>query len=119
MLNKFLSELQPYASKEIYILLFFLVMGIVVILLHCLFTKYRIIKYIPGISLVLLSFLILIFQRNDSIFQTSPKTIHLCIALAGLGMFSIFFALIIAVMYKSNKSIKKKVKMNNEEAKID
>lgn len=117
---KILRELLPYTSEVSSQLFYFLLAAILVTVLHILFPRIRIIKYIPGISLVILALLKIIFNGESSILRTNVNDIETAVICGAVGIVSIIFANLIGIMYGKNRKIRKKrrpadrVKRNSE-----
>ncbi|MDO5717327.1 MAG: hypothetical protein Q4Q17_05955, partial [Tissierellia bacterium] len=60
MLDKILNELKPYMAQEQSNLLYFALIALFVMALHVVFTRYKFVKYLPGIILIIYGILILV-----------------------------------------------------------
>lgn len=100
LLDKLLDELGPYLRIEQYSLLYFVLFAIIVIVIHVLFTKLRFAKYIPGILLILYGLVRLFLNTNGGFLKSSPEDLRASVLSGACGLVSIFFARILAIMYK-------------------
>lgn len=100
MFEKLFSELKPYLAKEQYSLFYFLLIGFAIIALHMIFERYYFVKYLPGVILIFFGIMLLLFNGYSSILQTSPDKLRYAALSISLGLFSIVFARILAIMYK-------------------
>lgn len=105
---KILKELIPYTSEVSSQLFFFLLAAIIITVLHILFPRQRIIKYIPGIILIMIALSKLLFNGESSILRTNVNDIETAVITGAVGLASIIFANLIGIMYGKNKKKKKK-----------
>lgn len=113
-LLKILKELTPYTSQVSSQLFFFLFAAIIVTTLHILFPRQRIIKYIPGIILILIALSKIIFNGESSILRTSANDLGTAIICGAVGLVSIIFANLIGIMYGKNKRKAKRRPVNRQ-----
>ncbi len=113
-LLKILKELTPYTSQVSSQLFFFLFAAIIVTTLHILFPRQRIIKYIPGIILILIALSKIIFNGESSILRTSANDLGTAIICGAVGLVSIIFANLIGIMYGKNKRKAKRRQVNRQ-----
>lgn len=113
-LLKILKELTPYTSQVSSQLFFFLFAAIIVTTLHILFPRQRIIKYIPGIILILIALSKIIFNGESSILRTSANDLGTAIICGAVGLVSIIFANLIGIMYGKNKRKAKRRPFNRQ-----
>ena len=104
---KILKELIPYTSNVSSKLYYFLLAAIFVMVLHILFPRRRIIKFIPGIVLVLYALKLLIFNGESSIIRTNVNDLETAIICGSVGLVSIIYASMIGIMYGKNKKRKR------------
>lgn len=100
LIDKLLDELGPYLRIEQYSLLYFVLFAIIVIVIHMLFTKLRFAKYIPGIILIFYGLIRLFLNTNGGFLKSSPEDLRAAVLSGACGLVSIFFARILAIMYK-------------------
>lgn len=107
---KILKELIPYTSNVSSKLYYFLLAAIFVMVLHILFPRRRIIKFIPGIVLVLYALKLLILNGESSIIRTNVNDLETAIICGSVGLVSIIYASMIGIMYGKNKKRNKKAR---------
>lgn len=100
LIDKLLDELGPYLRIEQYSLLYFVLFAIIVIVIHMLFSKLRFAKYIPGILLIFYGLIRLFLNTNGGFLKSSPEDLRASVLSGACGLVSIFFARILAIMYK-------------------
>lgn len=105
---KVLKELIPYTSNVSSKLYYFLLAAIFVMVLHILFPRRRIIKFIPGIVLVLYALKLLILNGESSIIRTNVNDLETAIICGSVGLVSIIYASMIGIIYGKNKKRNKK-----------
>lgn len=105
---KILKELIPYTSNVSSKLYYFLLAAIFVMVLHILFPRRRIIKFIPGIILVLYALKLLILNGESSIIRTNVNDLETAIICGSVGLVSIIYASMIGIMYGKNKKRNKR-----------
>ena len=113
LLDKVLDELGPYLRLEQYSLLYFVLIAIAVIILHVLFSRLRFVKYLPGVVLVVYALVRLFLNKNGGFLKSSPEDLRVAVLTGACGLVSIFFARILAIMYKNND--RKKRPLTEEE----
>ena len=101
LIDKVLDELGPYLRLEQYSLLYFVLIAIVVIILHVLFSRLRFVKYLPGVVLVFYALIRLFLNKNGGFLKSSPEDLRVVVLTGACGLVSIFFARILAIMYKN------------------
>ncbi len=101
LIDKVLDELGPYLRLEQYSLLYFVLIAIAVIMLHVLFSRLRFVKYLPGIVLVFYAIIRLFLNTNGGFLKSSPEDLRVVVLTGACGLVSIFFARILAIMYKN------------------
>ena len=101
LIDKVLDELGPYLRLEQYSLLYFVLIAIAVIMLHVLFSRLRFVKYLPGIVLVFYAIIRLFLNTNGGFLKSSPEDLRVVVLTGSCGLVSIFFARILAIMYKN------------------
>ena len=101
LLDKVLDELGPYLRLEQYSLLYFVLLAIAVIILHILFSRLRFVKYLPGVVLVFYALIRLFLNKNGGFLKSSPEDLRVVVLTGACGLVSIFFARILAIMYKN------------------
>ena len=116
LLDKVLDELGPYLRLEQYSLLYFVLIAIAVIILHILFSRLRFVKYLPGVVLIIYALIRLFLNKNGGFLKSSPEDLRVAVLTGACGLVSIFFARILAIMYK-NKDRKKRP-LTEEEKRI-
>ena len=116
LIDKVLDELGPYLRLEQYSLLYFVLIAIAVIILHVLFSRLRFIKYLPGVVLVFYALIRLFLNKNGGFLKSSPEDLRVVVLTGACGLVSIFFARILAIMYK-NKDRKRRP-LTEEEKRI-
>lgn len=116
LLDKVLDELGPYLRLEQYSLLYFVLLAIAVIILHILFSRLRFVKYLPGVVLIIYALIRLFLNKNGGFLKSSPEDLRVAVLTGACGLVSIFFARILAIMYK-NKDRKKRP-LTEEEKRI-
>lgn len=107
LLDKVLDELGPYLRLEQYSLLYFVLIAIAVIILHILFSRLRFVKYLPGVVLIIYALIRLFLNKNGGFLKSSPEDLRVAVLTGACGLVSIFFARILAIMYK-NKDRKRR-----------
>lgn len=116
LLDKVLDELGPYLRLEQYSLLYFVLIAIAVIILHILFSRLRFVKYLPGVVLIIYALIRLFLNKNGGLLKSSPEDLRVAVLTGACGLVSIFFARILAIMYK-NKDRKRRP-LTEEEKRI-
>lgn len=116
LIDKVLDELGPYLRLEQYSLLYFVLIAIAVIMLHVLFSRLRFVKYLPGIVLVFYAIIRLFLNTNGGFLKSSPEDLRVVVLTGACGLVSIFFARILAIMYK-NKNLRRRP-LTEEEKRI-
>ena len=116
LLDKVLDELGPYLRLEQYSLLYFVLIAIAVIILHILFSRLRFVKYLPGVVLIIYALIRLFLNKNGGFLKSSPEDLRVAVLTGACGLVSIFFARILAIMYK-NKDRKRRP-LTEEEKRI-
>ena len=116
LLDKVLDELGPYLRLEQYSLLYFVLIAIAVIILHILFSRLRFVKYLPGVVLIIYALIRLFLNKNGGFLKSSPEDLRLAVLTGACGLESIFFARILAILYK-NKDRKRRP-LTEEEKRI-
>lgn len=116
LLDKVLDELGPYLRLEQYSLLYFVLIAIAVIILHILFSRLRFVKYLPGVVLIIYALIRLFLNKNGGFLKSSPEDLRVAVLTGACGLVSIFFARILAIMYK-NKDGKRRP-LTEEEKRI-
>ena len=116
LLDKVLDELGPYLRLEQYSLLYFVLIAIAVIILHILFSRLRFVKYLPGVVLIIYALTRLFLNKNGGFLKSSPEDLRVAVLTGACGLVSIFFARILAIMYK-NKDRKRRP-LTEEEKRI-
>ncbi len=116
LLDKVLDELGPYLRLEQYSLLYFVLLAIAVIILHILFSRLRFVKYLPGVVLIIYALIRLFLNKNGGFLKSSPEDLRVAVLTGACGLVSIFFARILAIMYK-NKDRKRRP-LTEEEKRI-
>lgn len=116
LLDKVLDELGPYLRLEQYSLLYFVLIAIAVIMLHMLFSRLRFVKYLPGVALIIYALIRLFLNKNGGFLKSSPEDLRVAVLTGACGLVSIFFARILAIMYK-NKDRKRRP-LTEEEKRI-
>lgn len=116
LLDKVLDELGPYLRLEQYSLLYFVLIAIAVIILHVLFSRLRFVKYLPGVVLIIYALIRLFLNKNGGFLKSSPEDLRVAVLTGACGLVSIFFARILAIMYK-NKDRKRRP-LTEEEKRI-
>lgn len=116
LLDKVLDELGPYLRLEQYSLLYFVLIAIAVIILHILFSRLRFVKYLPGVVLIIYALIRLLLNKNGGFLKSSPEDLRVAVLTGACGLVSIFFARILAIMYK-NKDRKRRP-LTEEEKRI-
>lgn len=116
LLDKVLDELGPYLRLEQYSLLYFVLIAIAVIILHILFSRLRFVKYLPGVVLIIYALIRLFLNKNGGFLKSSPEDLRVAVLTGACGLVSIFFARILAIMYK-NKDRKRR-SLTEEEKRI-
>ena len=116
LLDKVLDELGPYLRLEQYSLLYFVLIAIAVIMLHMLFSRLRFVKYLPGVVLIIYALIRLFLNKNGGFLKSSPEDLRVAVLTGACGLVSIFFARILAIMYK-NKDRKRRP-LTEEEKRI-
>lgn len=116
LLDKVLDELGPYLRLEQYSLLYFVLIAIAVIILHILFSRLRFVKYLPGVALIIYALIRLFLNKNGGFLKSSPEDLRVAVLTGACGLVSIFFARILAIMYK-NKDRKRRP-LTEEEKRI-
>ncbi|MFR7835284.1 MAG: hypothetical protein ACLU31_01455, partial [Ezakiella sp.] len=111
-----LDELGPYLRLEQYSLLYFVLIAIAVIILHILFSRLRFVKYLPGVVLIIYALIRLFLNKNGGFLKSSPEDLRVAVLTGACGLVSIFFARILAIMYK-NKDRKRRP-LTEEEKRI-
>ena len=101
LIDKVLDELGPYLRLEQYSLLYFVLIAIAVIMLHVLFSRLRFVKYLPGVVLVFYALIRLFLNKNGGFLKSSPEDLRVVVLTGACGLVSIFFARILAIMYKN------------------
>lgn len=101
LIDKVLDELGPYLRLEQYSLLYFVLIAIAVIILHVLFSRLRFVKYLPGVVLVFYALIRLFLNKNGGFLKSSPEDLRVVVLTGACGLVSIFFARILAIMYKN------------------
>ena len=101
LLDKVLDELGPYLRLEQYSLLYFVLIAIAVIILHILFSRLRFVKYLPGVVLIIYALIRLFLNKNGGFLKSSPEDLRVAVLTGACGLVSIFFARILAIMYKN------------------
>lgn len=101
LIDKVLDELGPYLRLERYSLLYFVLIAIAVIILHVLFSRLRFVKYLPGVVLVFYALIRLFLNKNGGFLKSSPEDLRVVVLTGACGLVSIFFARILAIMYKN------------------
>lgn len=116
LLDKVLDELGPYLRLEQYSLLYFVLIAVAVIILHILFSRLRFVKYLPGVVLIIYALIRLFLNKNGGFLKSSPEDLRVAVLTGACGLVSIFFARILAIMYK-NKDRKRRP-LTEEEKRI-
>lgn len=116
LLDKVLDELGPYLRLEQYSLLYFVLLAVAVIILHILFSRLRFVKYLPGVVLIIYALIRLFLNKNGGFLKSSPEDFRVAVLTGACGLVSIFFARILAIMYK-NKDRKRRP-LTEEEKRI-
>lgn len=116
LLDKVLDELGPYLRLEQYSLLYFVLLAVAVIILHILFSRLRFVKYLPGVVLIIYALIRLFLNKNGGFLKSSPEDLRVAVLTGACGLVSIFFARILAIMYK-NKDRKRRP-LTEEEKRI-
>ena len=106
----------PYLRLEQYSLLYFVLIAIAVIILHILFSRLRFVKYLPGVVLIIYALIRLFLNKNGGFLKSSPEDLRVAVLTGACGLVSIFFARILAIMYK-NKDRKRRP-LTEEEKRI-
>lgn len=106
LLDKILNELSPYFATEKSSLWYFLFLALGIIVLHCLFARYRFIKYLPGLTLLIIGVITLFFNKSGGFLRSSVEDLRKAVLCGATGLSGIFFARIIGIMYKRSRHSK-------------
>lgn len=106
ILGKILTEIKPYMTETSLLFLVALVFAIVVLFLHLAFMKYRFIKYIPTIGLIIFAAVILLKGNKKSILQASILDMKLAVISLTCALTSFFVAFAMGSMAKRRKKKK-------------
>lgn len=108
ILGKILTEVKPYMSETSILFVVALVFALVVLILHLAFMKYRFVKYLPTVILIIIAVVTLFKGDKRSILQTSIVDLKLVI----ISLTSAFTSLFVAIAMGSMAKRKKKRKFN-------
>lgn len=103
ILEKILTEVRPYMTETAILFVVALVFAVLVLFLHVSFMKYKFVKYIPTIGLIVFAFLLLIKGNKRSILQTSVVDLKLVVISLTSAFTSLFVAIAMGSMAKRKK----------------
>lgn len=103
ILEKILTEVRPYMTETAILFVVALVFAVLVLFLHVSFMKYKFVKYIPTIGLIVFAFLLLIKGNKRSILQTSVIDLKLVVISLTSAFTSLFVAIAMGSMAKRKK----------------
>lgn len=106
ILEKILTEVRPYMTETAILFVVALVFAVLVLFLHVSFMKYKFVKYIPTIALIVFAFLLLIKGNKRSILQTSVVDLKLVVISLTCAFTSLFVAIAMGSMAKRKKKRK-------------
>lgn len=106
ILEKILTEVRPYMTETAILFVVALVFAVLVLFLHVSFMKYKFVKYIPTIGLIVFAFLLLIKGNKRSILQTSVIDLKLVVISLTSAFTSLFVAIAMGSMAKRGKKRK-------------
>lgn len=106
ILEKILTEVRPYMTETAILFVVALVFAVLVLFLHVSFMKYKFVKYIPTIGLIVFAFLLLIKGNKRSILQTSVVDLKLVVISLTSAFTSLFVAIAMGSMAKRKKKRK-------------
>lgn len=106
ILEKILTEVRPYMTETAILFVVALVFAVLVLFLHVSFMKYKFVKYIPTIGLIVFAFLLLIKGNKRSILQTSVIDLKLVVISLTSAFTSLFVAIAMGSMAKRKKKRK-------------
>lgn len=115
ILEKILTEVKPYMTETSLIFIVALVFAVLVLFLHIAFMKYKFVKYIPTISLIIFAVFVLLKGKKRSILQASIIDMKLAIISLTAAFTSLFVAIAMGSMAKRRKSRKTRVKRSKSE----
>lgn len=109
ILEKILTEVKPYMTETSLLFIVALVFAVLVLFLHIAFIKYKFVKYIPTIGLILFAAVVLLKGNKRSILQASIVDMKLAIISLTAAFTSLFVAIAMGSMAKRRKSRKTRV----------
>lgn len=117
ILEKILTEVKPYMTETSLLFIVALVFAVLVLFLHIAFMKYKFVKYIPTIGLIIFAAVVLLKGNKRSILQASIVDMKLAIMSLTAAFTSLFVAIAMGSMAKRRKSSKTRVstKVKSEE----
>ena len=115
ILEKILTEVKPYMTETSLIFIVALVFAVLVLFLHIAVMKYKFVKYIPTISLIIFAVFVLLKGNKRSILQASIIDMKLAIISLTAAFTSLFVAIAMGSMAKRRKSRKTRVKRSKSE----
>lgn len=115
ILEKILTEVKPYMTETSLLFIVALVFAILVLFLHITFMRYKFVKYIPTIGLIIFAVVVLLKGNKRSILQASIIDMKLAIISLTAAFTSFFLAIAMGSMAKRRKSRKTRVKRSKSE----
>lgn len=109
ILEKILTEVKPYMTETSLLFIVALVFAVLVLFLHIAFMKYKFVKYIPTIGLIIFAAVVLLKGNKRSILQASIVDMKLAIMSLTAAFTSLFVAIAMGSMAKRRKSSKTRV----------
>lgn len=109
ILEKILTEVKPYMTETSLLFIVALVFAVLVLFLHIAFMKYKFVKYIPTIGLIIFAAVVLLKGNKRSILQASIVDMKLAIMSLTAAFTSLFVAIAMGSMAKRRKSRKNRV----------
>lgn len=109
ILEKILTEIKPYMTETTLLFEVALVFAVLVLFLHLVFMKYKFIKYIPTIALIIFAAYVLLKGNKKSILQASILDMKLAIISLTAALTSLFVAIAMGSMAKRKKTKKTRV----------
>lgn len=114
ILEKILTEVRPYMTETSLLFIVALVFAILVLFLHLAFMKYKFIKYIPTLGLIVFAAVVLLKGNKRSILQASIVDMKLAIISLTSAFTSLFVAIAMGSLAKRKKSRKTRVSTQNK-----
>lgn len=114
ILEKILTEVKPYMTETSLLFIVALVFAVLVLFLHIAFMKYKFVKYIPTIGLIIFAAVVLLKGNKRSILQASIVDMKLAIISLTAALTSFFVAIAMGSMAKRKKSKKSRVSTSSK-----